>query len=134
VRTRIRNKTFKEFSDDEINAGLAHSKTKYVITLDFDHLRTLANEVGKRRDPKVILPMFVGDVARDGFLRQRDINEAARFEAYRGAVCKMFSDRSGRKRHRAAVQRRENQQPRTVTRPASPTYPVNAKTGQYRML
>ncbi len=128
------SRTFREFTDTEVTAGLAHAKRKYELDLDSDLLRKLANESGRERKPGKILPMVITEVARSrNFLRERDLKESKRFEAYLGAVAKMFSDRSVHKR-RAEAERRKLGEPAPPKEPdPGGKFPVDKK-GQYRMI
>lgn len=99
------------FSDWEIGNAVKYARSdrphaNYVgVLLDKNLLRAIANEVERRREPRVRLAPLAGVVCRE-FLRQRNVAEERLYEGYLCAIMKMYSDRSTRFRTKRAMQKR----------------------------
>jgi hypothetical protein len=70
-------------------------KGKYKVELDRDLLRVLVNTANERRSKGVILPLLVARIVSEG-IPFKNKAEKPKYESYKGAVMKVFSERSAR--------------------------------------
>ncbi len=89
---------FAAVSEWELDIAMAYArdpKGKYRVELDRDLLRVLVNTANERRSRNVILPLLVARVVSDG-IPFKNKTEKPKYEAYKGSVMKVFSERSAR--------------------------------------
>ena len=92
----------KQITDEELRVGVAYAQQEYgVVCLDQDLIRTFANAAlaEHNRTPKIGLAFIAAKLVREK-IRARTKAEDQRAQAYKGAVMKIFSDRSAWKRRR----------------------------------
>jgi len=123
-------KAFKEVSDAELDVAVEYAKREYKIEcLDRDLLRGFANKALRQyhETPRVPFPFIAATVIR-AKLRARTKAEDEKVQAFKGAVCKIGTDRKHWK------EQRKSAPPVAATSPSTQRYPLNERTGQYRML
>ncbi|QQG37745.1 MAG: hypothetical protein HYS26_03925 [Candidatus Kaiserbacteria bacterium] len=89
---------FGPITEWELDNALAYVRDpdgKYRAELDRDLLRILANTANERRSHGVILPLLVARVVQDG-IPFSNKTEKPKYEAYKGAIMKIFADRYAR--------------------------------------
>ena len=120
-------------SEDELDAALAYARKpkpegKYERELDRDLLRLVVNTAIERRGPGEILPRLVAEIARE-VLPYGQKKDALKYEAYKGAAMKVFSDRSAWKRKGVARKKRLK---REAQAPPEKGKPLEDKRPKYR--
>lgn len=93
---------YKLVTDEEIRVGIKYAEKTYGIgCLEKDMVRDFANEAFAEyhRTPKVGLVFIVAKLIREK-IRARTKDEDTRVQAYKGAIMKIFSDRSAWKRRK----------------------------------
>lgn len=127
---------FGPASEQELNAGIDWARTKYEKDVDRDMLRVLFNTANERRtwQYRSALPDIVSLVVHDG-VPLSDKEEAHKRAAYKGAIMKIFADRSAWKSKRAAYRRRAREGPAPGSpRKDPPEDPRPKYKGQYKLL
>lgn len=101
--------TVEEFDgpvrEEELDVALeyaANARGAYKRTLDRDLLRVLVNTVRQRRKKSDILPMVAAKVARE-LIPYNEKKDALKYEAYKGAAMKVFSERAAAKKRAIAI-------------------------------
>lgn len=121
---------FREVNDAELDVAIEYAKKEYGIEcLDRDLLRNFANKALRQyhETPRAPFPFIAATVIR-AKLRARTKAEDDKVQAFKGAVCKIGTDRKHYK------DMRKSSPPVAATSPSTQRFPVNKKTGQYRML
>ncbi len=127
-------------NEDELDKALEYAqnpKGKYKKELDRDILRLVVNTVIGHREPGVILPFLTAEVVRKvvPYAQRKD---ALKYEAYKGAAMKVFSDRSAWKSKTVARKRAQaRSQPPPGKAGSRKRYPEDTRPkhkGQLKML
>ena len=124
------SKGFREVSDDELDAAIAYAIKTYHLSLDRDLLRELTNKtIGAfRKNPNIAFPFTAAAVIRER-LRAHTKAEDEKIQALKGAVTKIGNLRAQWKR------RQKSPQPSVAATSASTQrFPLNERTGQYRLI
>lgn len=126
---------FGPVTDWELEIGLAYArdpKGKYRAELDCDLLRVLFNTATERREEEVILPLLVARVVQEG-IPFKNKEEKPKYEAYKGAVMKIFSERSARSSSAQAKKRKSAEETRRTGKKRRRKHPQDTK-GQLILL
>jgi len=86
---------FGPVTEWELDTSLAYVREKYGTELDRDLLRILVNTTNERRSENVVLPLLAARVVSEG-VPFKNKTEKPKYEAYKGGVMKVFSERSAR--------------------------------------
>ena len=126
---------FGPVTEWEIDMALAYArdpKGKYGKELDPDLLRVLFNTATDRREQEVILPLLVARVVQEG-IPFKDKEEKPKYEAYKGAVMKIFSERSARSSSAQAKKRKSAEETHRTGNKKKRKHPTDDK-GQLILL
>lgn len=110
-------------TDGELAIGIEYAKREYDKDLDRDMLKVLTDTVMRRREPRTILPFLTATVVRE-VIPLRNKEQAPKIDAYKGAIMKIMSGRSVKKRQADAKKRRRGivvaPRPKPVEHPDDP--------------
>lgn len=126
-------------TESELNIALVYAKDpegKYKRDIDRDLLRLIVNTAIERRRPGVILPFLVAEIARE-VIPLSEKKDALKYEAYKGAAMKIFSERSAWKSKGAAHKRRRATEEAQRSKDRKTRHPEDARPkykGQYKLL
>ena len=102
---------FGPVSERELDTGLEWANRQYEKEIDRDLLRVFVNTANERRTskPRSSLPDLVSEIVHEG-VPLSNKEEAHKRSAYKGAVMKIFADRSAWKSKMAAGRRKRTKQ------------------------
>jgi len=120
---------YEPVSDFELRVGIAYAKERYGERLDRNMLEVFVNTVLERRSFKSKLPFLAAIVVRK-VISVSNAKARARVNAYKGAIMKILSERSARKRQADARKRIERApKPKPTEHPEDPK-----RKGQFVLL
>lgn len=109
----------------ELAIGIEYAKKEYGKDIDSDMLKVLTNTVMRRREPRTILPFLTATVVRE-VIPQHNKLQAPKIDAYKGAIMKIMSGRSAKKRQADAKKRAQGitvaPRPKPVVHPDDPKH------------
>ncbi len=123
-------------TDEEIRVALEYAATshKYRRELNGDLLRLIFDTARAHKRKGTKLPMLVAEIVR-ATLPYVERKDALKYEAYKGAVMKIFSGRNARKQHALAEWRRSHQESaEPAPSPAPEAHPEDLRKKYRRQL
>lgn len=126
-------------TESELDIGLVYAKDpegKYGRDVDRDLLRLVVNTAIERRRTGTILPFLVAEIARE-VIPLAEKKDALKYEAYKGAAMKIFSERSAWKSRTMTRKRKHAAEETRRSKDKSIKHPEDARPkhrGQYKLL